>query len=211
MNVDLALNAFVTLFVTIDPIGMVPIFIALTQGMNSAERSSVAFRGATIALCLLTLFTFAGTIILSTLGITLHAFRIAGGFLLFYIAFEMIFEKRQMRRENTSDTAITKDDIAHVAAFPLAIPLIAGPGSISAVILLSGQFDNDIQSYGILIGVVIAVLAILIVTFMLATPIDKYLGTSGRMIMTRLMGVLLAALSVQFVVDGIAALWHQNI
>ena len=211
MNVDLALNAFVTLFVTIDPIGMIPIFIALTQGMNSAERSSVAFRSATIALCLLTLFTFAGTIILNTLGITLHAFRIAGGFLLFYIAFEMIFEKRQMRRESATDTAITKDDIANVAAFPLAIPLIAGPGSISAVILLSGQFNNDIQSYGILIGVVIAVLAILIVTFMLATPIDKYLGTSGRMIMTRLMGVLLAALSVQFVVDGIAALWHQNV
>jgi multiple antibiotic resistance protein len=199
------------LFVTIDPIGMIPIFIALTQGMNSAERSSVAFRSATIALCLLTLFTFAGTIILNTLGITLHAFRIAGGFLLFYIAFEMIFEKRQMRRESATDTAITKDDIANVAAFPLAIPLIAGPGSISAVILLSGQFNNDIQSYGILIGVVIAVLAILIVTFMLATPIDKYLGTSGRMIMTRLMGVLLAALSVQFVVDGIAALWRQNI
>jgi multiple antibiotic resistance protein len=211
MNVDLALNAFVTLFVTIDPIGMIPIFIALTQGMNSAERSSVAFRSATIALCLLTLFTFAGTIILNTLGITLHAFRIAGGFLLFYIAFEMIFEKRQLRRESATDTAITKDDIANVAAFPLAIPLIAGPGSISAVILLSGQFNNDIQSYGILIGVVIAVLAILIVTFMLATPIDKYLGTSGRMIMTRLMGVLLAALSVQFVVDGIAALWHQNV
>jgi multiple antibiotic resistance protein len=211
MNVDLALNAFVTLFVTIDPIGMIPIFIALTQGMNSAERSSVAFRSATIALCLLTLFTFAGTIILNTLGITLHAFRIAGGFLLFYIAFEMIFEKRQLRRESATDNAITKDDIANVAAFPLAIPLIAGPGSISAVILLSGQFNNDIQSYGILIGVVIAVLAILIVTFMLATPIDKYLGTSGRMIMTRLMGVLLAALSVQFVVDGIAALWHQNV
>ncbi len=211
MNFDIALNAFVTLFVTIDPIGMIPIFIALTQGMNSAERSSVALRGATIALCLLTLFTFAGTIILSTLGITLHAFRIAGGFLLFYIAFEMIFERRQMRRESASDTAITKDDIANVAAFPLAIPLIAGPGSISAVILLSGQFNSDLRSYGILIGVIIAVLAILIVTFMLATPIDKFLGTSGRMIMTRLMGVLLAALSVQFVVDGITALWHQNI
>ncbi|MCP4185292.1 MAG: MarC family protein [Hyphomicrobiales bacterium] len=211
MNVDLALNAFVTLFVTIDPIGMIPIFIALTQGMNSAERSSVALRGATIALCLLTLFTFAGTIILSALGITLHAFRIAGGFLLFYIAFEMIFERRQMRRESASDTAITKDDIANVAAFPLAIPLIAGPGSISAVILLSGQFNNDLRSYGILIGVVIAVLAILIVTFMLAAPIDRFLGTSGRIIMTRLMGVLLAALSVQFVVDGIAALWHQKI
>jgi len=210
MNVDLALNAFVTLFVTIDPIGMIPIFIALTQGMNSAERRSVAFRSATIALCLLTLFSFAGTIILNTLGITLPAFRIAGGFLLFYIAFEMIFEKRQARRESATDTVITKDDIAHIAAFPLAIPLIAGPGSISAVILISGQFGNDFQSYAILIGVVIAVLAILIVTFMLATPIDKYLGTSGRMIMTRLMGVLLAALSVQFVVDGIAAIWRQN-
>jgi len=211
MTLDLALNAFVTLFVTIDPIGMIPIFIALTQGMNSAERSSIALRSALIALCILTLFTFAGTIILSTMGITLHAFRIAGGFLLFYIAFEMIFEKRQMRRENASDTAVTKDDIANIAAFPLAIPLIAGPGSISAVILLSGQFGNDFQSYGVLIGVVIAVLATLITTFMLATPIDKFMGNTGRMIMTRLMGVLLAALSVQFVVDGIAALWRQTV
>jgi multiple antibiotic resistance protein len=209
MTFDSALNAFVTLFVTIDPIGMIPIFIALTQGMTSSERSSVALRAAVIALCILTLFTFAGTLILSTMGITLHAFRIAGGFLLFYIAFEMIFEKRQTRRENTSETAITKDDIANIAAFPLAIPLIAGPGSISAVILLSGQMEYDFQSYSILIGVIVAVLALLIVTFMLATPIDRYMGNTGRMIMTRLMGVLLAALSVQFVVDGIAALWRQ--
>lgn len=206
MDMDLALNAFATLFVTIDPVGMLPIFIALTQGMNSAQRRSVAFRGAFIAMCLLTLFIFAGTVILDTLGITLHAFRIAGGLLLFYIAFEMIFEKRQERQEKTSQNALTKDDIANVAAFPLAIPLIAGPGSISAVILLSGEMQADVQSYGLLLGAVVAVLALLVVMFMLAGPIDRFLGITGRMVMTRLMGVLLAALSVQFVVDGISAL-----
>lgn len=206
MTPDLALNAFATLFVTIDPIGMLPIFIALTQGMNSADRRSVAFRGAFIALCLLTLFVFAGTTILDTLGITLPAFRIAGGFLLFYISFEMIFEKRQQRHESTSDAALTKDEIANVAAFPLAIPLIAGPGSISAVILLSGELEPGFQSYGMLLGTVAAVLTLLVIMFMAATPIDRFLGITGRMIMTRLMGVLLAALSVQFVVDGISAL-----
>lgn len=206
MNTDLALNAFATLFVTIDPIGMLPLFIALTQGMNAAERRMVAFRGAFIALALLLLFVFAGTAILDTLGITLHAFRIAGGFLLFYIAFEMIFEKRQERHEKASKTAITEDDIANVAAFPLAIPLIAGPGSISAVILLSGELDSGVSSYGMLIGAVVAVLAILVAMFMVATPIDKFLGITGRMVMTRLMGVLLAALSVQFVIDGASAL-----
>ncbi|MCF6322346.1 MAG: MarC family protein [Rhizobiaceae bacterium] len=208
MNTELALNAFATLFVTIDPIGMLPIFIALTQGMNAAERRSVAFRGALIALFLLTLFVFAGTFILDTLGITLHAFRIAGGFLLFYIAFEMIFEKRQERQEKTTDTAITRDDIANVAAFPLAIPLIAGPGSISAVILLSGEIEPGIQSYGVLLGSIIAVLAMLVVMFMAATPIEKFLGNTGRVVMTRLMGVLLAALSVQFVIDGVSAVWR---
>lgn len=206
MDMEFALNAFATLFVTIDPIGMLPIFIALTQGMNSADRRSVAFRSAFIALCLLTLFIFAGAVILSTLGITLHAFRIAGGLLLFYIAFEMIFEKRQQRQEKTSNNALTKDEIANVAAFPLAIPLIAGPGSISAVILLAGEMQANVQSYGLLLGTVIAVLALLVIMFMLAGPIDKFLGITGRMIMTRLMGVLLAALSVQFVVDGISAL-----
>ena len=209
---DLALNAFATLFVTIDPFGLVPIFIALTQGMNSAERRSVALRGAIIAFGLLALFTVAGTVILSTLGITLHAFRIAGGFLLFYLAFEMIFEKRQARHEKASKTAVTRDDIANVAAFPLAIPLIAGPGSISAVILLSGQMEDQMsgqmQAYGLLLGCILAVLTLLVVTFMAATPIDKFLGITGRMIMTRLMGVLLAALSVQFVIDGASALWR---
>jgi multiple antibiotic resistance protein len=208
MNIDFALNAFATLFVTIDPVGLVPIFIALTQGMNSNERRSVAFRCAFLALCILILFTFAGTAILNTLGITLHAFRIAGGFLLFYIAFEMIFERRQVRQEKASDTAITKDDIANVAAFPLAIPLVAGPGSISAVILLSGEISDGAREYGLLLGSVVAVLAILLVTFMAATPIDKFIGITGRMVMTRLMGVLLAALSVQFVIDGASALWR---
>ncbi len=208
MNVDLALNAFVTLFVTIDPVGTIPMFIALTQGMNSAERRSVALRSTFIAMCLLALFTVAGAAILNTMGITLHAFRIAGGLLLFYIAFEMIFEMRQKRHEKVSDTAVTKDDIANIAAFPLAIPLIAGPGSISAVILLSGELGNSPQAYGLLLGSVAGVLVVLLMTFMAATPIDKFLGATGRMIMTRLMGVLLAALSVQFVVDGASALWR---
>lgn len=208
MNLDLALNMFATLFVTIDPPGMMPMFIALTQGMSAAQRRSAALRGTIIAFGLLTLFAIAGTFILHALGITLPAFRIAGGFLLFYIAFEMIFEKRAERKSANADE-MSKGHIADIAAFPLAIPLIAGPGSISAVILLSGGGEAGIANYALLIAMIIAVLAVLVLVFMASTPIDNFLGTTGRMIMTRLMGVLLAALSVQFVIDGISAVWQS--
>ncbi len=207
MDMDLALNIFATLFVTIDPLGMMPIFIALTQGMSAAQRRTVAFRSAIIAFGLLTLFAIAGTFILNALGITLPAFRIAGGFLLFYISFEMIFEKRE-ERKSASAEEFSKEQVSNIAAFPLAIPLIAGPGSISAVILLSSGSDTGISTYVSLIAMIIAVLIVMVLVFMASTPIDKFLGSTGRMIMSRLMGVLLAALSVQFVIDGVTAVWQ---
>ena len=143
LDFDIILNAFVTLFVTIDPPGLAPIFLALTAGMNRTERYSVALRGVIIAFGVLVAFALFGIVVLDTMGITIHAFRVAGGLLLFYIAFEMVFEKRQERHEKSSRTAITKDQIANIAAFPLAIPLIAGPGAISATILLATDLGHD--------------------------------------------------------------------
>lgn len=202
---DTILNALVTLMVTIDPPGLAPLFLALTRGMNRKERGQVALRASLTAFIVLTVFAIAGAQILALFGITLGAFRIAGGLLLFWIAFEMIFEKRQDRKEKSAAIAITKDHIRNIAAFPLAIPLIAGPGAISATILLAGTM-SDATSRLALIGIILICIAAAYVVFFLAERVDRFLGETGRSILTRLLGVILAALAVQFVADGIKTL-----
>lgn len=202
ISADSIFNAFVTLLVTIDPPGLAPLFLALTGGMNRAERGQVAVRASIIALVVLSIFAVAGATILTVLGITLPAFRVAGGLLLFWIAFEMIFERRQERHERSAERAITKDMIRNIAAFPLAIPLIAGPGAISATVLLSGTFASALQRL-VLVLIIAACVALTYLVFVLAERIDRFLGETGRSILTRLLGVILAALAVQFVADGV--------
>ena len=164
------LSAFVTLFVTIDPPGLAPVFLALTAGMTRAERAQVALRATLTAFGVLVLFAVAGIGILSVFGITIPAFRIAGGVLLFYIAFEMIFEKRQERQERSAERARTAEHIRSIAVFPLAIPLIAGPGAISATILLSGTY-SQVLGRAVLIAVVAVNLAVAWLVFLLAEPL----------------------------------------
>lgn len=202
---DSVFNAFVTILVTIDPPGLAPIFLAVTRGMTRDERRQVSIRASVIGFGVLALFAIAGASILSVFGITLPAFRVAGGFLLFFIAFEMVFEKRQDRKEKISDLAITRDHIHNIAAFPLAIPLIAGPGAISATVLLSGSFQGWVAQAA-LVGIIFACLVVTYFVFLLAERIDGLLGQTGRSILTRLLGVILAALAVQFVADGIREL-----
>jgi len=202
---DSLFNAFVTLLVTIDPPGLAPLFLAVTRGMNREQRSQVSIRASVIGFAVLALFAVAGAAILSAFGITLPAFRIAGGMLLFFIAFEMVFERRQDRKERISDVAITRDHIHNIAAFPLAIPLIAGPGAISATVLLSGTFAGWSAQLA-LVGIILVCLVLTWLVFVLAERIDRFLGHTGRSILTRLLGVILAALAVQFVADGIRAL-----
>lgn len=203
----LLLNAFITLLVTIDPPGLVPIFLGLTQGMTGAQRRSTAIAASVISFVILIAFALFGGAILSGLGISLGAFQIAGGILLFAIAFEMIFEKRAERKEKTIQTAITKDHIHNIAAFPLALPMIAGPGAISATILMASKNPGFI---GTLISAIVILVSIIVCYgFMMAAhPIDKLLGETGRTILTRLFGVILAALAVQFVANGIITLFH---
>ena len=198
-------NAFVTILVTIDPPGLAPLFLAVTRGMSRDERNQVSIRASIIGFAVMALFAVAGASILSVFGITLPAFRVAGGFLLFFIAFEMVFEKRQDRKEKISDVAITKDLIQNIAAFPLAIPLIAGPGAISATVLLSGSFQG-FAAQAVLVGIILICLVLTYIVFLLAERVDGILGQTGRSILTRLLGVILAALAVQFVADGIKAL-----
>lgn len=199
---DAMINAFTTLLVTVDPPGLAPLFLGLTQGMNRGERRQVAVRGSLIAFAILAVFALFGAGILGALGISMGAFRIAGGLMLFVISFEMIFEKRNERKEKTTDAAITKDHIHNLAVFPLAIPLIAGPGAISATVLIAGTLDG-VAGKVQLIGVIAVCLALVFAALILAERLNRFLGVTGRALLTRLLGVLLAALSVQFVVDGV--------
>jgi len=196
------ISAFTTLLVTVDPPGLAPLFLGLTQGMTRAQRQQVAVRGSVMGFAILTVFALFGASILGALGISMGAFRIAGGLMLFAIAFEMIFEKRNERKEKTTGDAITKDHIHNLAVFPLAIPLIAGPGAISATVLISGAVEGWIGKLQ-LIAVIAVVLGLVFVSLYLAERLNRFLGVTGRALLTRLLGVLLAALSVQFVVDGV--------
>lgn len=202
MTWDLFLTAFVTLFLVIDPISMVPFFIALTNENTARERRRIAFVSTGLSLVLLTVFAFAGDTILKTIGITMPAFRIAGGILLFLIAIEMLFEKRTERRENQTEASDQPDP----TVFPLTTPLIVGPGAIAAVILSAGVGDDPLYAFSITFGATVAVLSLVLVLFLVSDVIARLLGKMGITVVMRLMGMLLAAFAVQFVVDGIKGL-----
>lgn len=198
MDPAFLVTAFATLFVVIDPVGLTPIFIALTQGTDALHRRAIALRACLTALVLLTLFAFFGEAVLGFIGISMPAFRIAGGILLFLTALDMLFERRTKRREDRSEA----EDFPDPSVFPIAIPLIAGPGAIATMILLTGRAKDTAELAGVL-GVMVAVLAIVLVLFLSAGLIERALGRTGITVVTRLLGMLLAALSVQFVLDGL--------
>ncbi|MCR9158260.1 MAG: MarC family protein [Rhodobacteraceae bacterium] len=198
MDSAFLISAFVTLFVVIDPIGLTPIFIALTPGLTAQQRRAIAIRATLIAAGLLFLFAFLGEQVLGFIGISMPAFRIAGGILLFLTALDMLFERRTKRREDQADA----EDAPDPSVFPIAIPLIAGPGAIASIILLVGQAEGPLGMVSIL-GVMVVVLIIVFLLFLSAPLIERALGKTGIVVVTRLLGMLLAALSVQFVLDGI--------
>ncbi|MBO6893172.1 MAG: MarC family protein [Roseibium sp.] len=205
---DYFINAFATLFVTIDPVGLAPMFLAVTAGMTQADRRRVAIRATITAAGILLIFYASGQTVLNVLGISVSAFRVAGGILLFLIAIEMIFGKRQERKAETAEKAIDSEahhgTVNELAIFPLAIPLISGPATISAIILLSSQAPDPI-TYAGLGGVIAVILLSCLGAFLLADKLERLLGETAQLVITRLLGVLLAALSVQFVADGILA------
>ena len=205
MPIEWLINSFTTLFVIMDPIGLAPIFLALTMGMSNADRRAIAWRASLVSAVILILFALVGGAFLETLGISLPAFRIAGGLLLFWTAFEMIFEKRVERKTNAAERTVSKSDIQNLAVFPLAIPLMAGPGAISATVLIaSGQ--TEWIGLGYLIGLILVIVAICYVIFLASTGIDRFLGDMGRTLLSRLLGVILSALAIQFIADGVIAI-----
>jgi multiple antibiotic resistance protein len=206
MLTDFISAALVTLLVTLDPVALAPIFVSLTRGMTAAERRRVSIRASLIAFGILAFFGLGGELLLRLLGVGIPAFRISGGLLLFWIAFEMVFERRNERKQQTAETAITEDHIRNVAAFPLAIPLMAGPGAITAVILLAGRADGNVVSLSALIVLIALGVLSCFAVFLAADRVSRWLGVTGNVVLTRLLGVILAGLAVQFIINGIESL-----
>ena len=204
MPLDYLISALVTLIVVVDPVGLVPTFLAVTQGLPQQARRRIALRAAIIAATILAGTALVGDWLLHQLGITLPAFRIAGGLLLFAVASEMVFGVRIERQSKQAEDAL-EEHVRNVAAFPLAIPLMAGPGAIAATLLLAGQARGDPIALAVLIGVVMLVCALCLGVFLLANRVDRLLGITGNVVLSRLLGVLLAALAVQYVIDGVRA------
>ena len=199
MDPQFLITAFLTLFVVIDPIGLAPLFVALTKGMPKPQRRAISIRACLTAAGILLLFGLFGDAVLGFAGISLPAFRIAGGILLFLTALDMLFERRTQRRKGQAHS----DNDPSV--FPLATPLIAGPGSIATMMLLTQEAGGDLTASLMIFAIILAVLLIVFVAFLMANIIERGLGETGVNVVTRILGMLLAALSVQFVIDGIIA------
>ncbi len=207
---DLFVSAFVTLFVIIDPPGCAPIFASLTQGAGAAERRAMAVRSVLIAAGILLFFGLFGEDLLRKLGVSLAAFRIAGGIMLFLIAIDMVFEKRTQRRENRAQEVNSTPEIEDISVFPMAIPMIAGPGSIASVMLLMARAEGLERSLAVL-GALALILVLTLVALLAAGPLMRLLGHRVEAMITRLLGVILAALAAQFVIDGISVSFQINV
>ena len=205
VSLDYLVAALVTLLVVVDPIGLTPAFLGVTSGLPRLARRQVAIRACLIAFAILTGAALAGDWLLRTLSISLPAFRIAGGLLLFSIASEMVFGVRIARQSETAGKAV-EEHVRNIAAFPLAIPLMAGPGAITATVLLSGRADGSMLRLGAFIAILAIVMTVCLIVFWFATQVERLVGRTGNTVLSRLLGVLLAAMAVQFVVDGVRAL-----
>jgi multiple antibiotic resistance protein len=200
---ELFLSAFVTLFVVIDPPGCAPIYAGLTKGASAAQARSMALRATFIAAIILLIFALFGQQLLGALHIELNSFRIAGGLMLFFIAFDMVFEKRTQRREERAEKIAATPEIEDVSVFPMAMPMLAGPGAIAAVMLLMNEAGGAPEKVAQVLAALAAVLAITAAALVAAGPLIRLLGDKVEAVITRLLGVLLAALAAQYVIDGL--------
>jgi multiple antibiotic resistance protein len=204
MPPEFIISALATLLVVVDPLGLAPGFLAVTDGLSAEHRRQVALRAAAIAATILIGTALIGDWLLRVLGITLPAFRIAGGLLLFTIAAEMVFGVRIARQTETAEQAV-EEHVRNIAAFPLAIPLMAGPGAITATLLLSGQAQGRMLWLAALLAVIVVVALACLATFLIARRLSGVLGITGNVVLSRVLGIILAALAVQYVIDGARA------
>jgi multiple antibiotic resistance protein len=197
------LYSFVALFVIIDPVGSAAIFAALTRGAPAAFRRSMAWRGTVIAGVLILAFAFGGAALLRALGITLPAFRIAGGILLFLLAVDMVFARPSGIRMPTATEEAEAEHRADISVFPLAFPLLAGPGALTSIVLLMGRATAPLAAAGV-VAALLAVMALTLLLLRAAPEVLRLLGVTGANVVSRVLGVILAALAAQLVLDGIA-------
>lgn len=202
----LFLSAFITLFVVIDPPGCAPIYAGLTKGANAAQRRNMALRACAIAAAILLVFALFGVDLLAALHIELDSFRIAGGLMLFWIAWEMVFEKRTQRREERAEKIAAQHantpEVEDVSVFPMAMPMLAGPGAIAAIMLLM-QEAPGLEGSLVVLGALLSVLVLTALALVAAGPLMRLFGDRVEAVVTRLLGVLLAALAAQYVIDGL--------
>ncbi len=200
--IELYLSALVTFFVVIDPPGCAPIYAGLTNGATPAHRRSMAIRAVVVAAIILFVFAAVGEALLKALGVSLSAFRIAGGIMLFLIALEMVFEKRTERREDRAAKVASTPEVEDVSIFPMAMPMIAGPGSIASVMLMMSR-NHGVERVVVVLAALATILALTLAALLAAGPLMRLLGARIEAVITRILGVLLGALAVQFVIDGI--------
>ncbi|HKX91922.1 MAG TPA: MarC family protein [Sphingomicrobium sp.] len=200
--IELFGSALVTFLVIIDPPGCAPIFASLTRGTSSAHRRAMAIRSSLIAWAILMFFALLGRPMLSALGISLASFRIAGGILLFFIAFDMIFERRTARREMRAQSIEGTPEAEDISVFPMAIPMITGPGSIASAMLWVSRAEDSLEVATVLAAITVVIL-ITMATLLAAGPLMRMIGEKVEAMITRILGVILAALAAQFVIDGL--------
>ena len=197
-------SALVTFLLVIDPPGCAPIFASLTREASDAQRRSMAVRAVVIGASILLFFAAFGEDLLRALGVSLDAFRVAGGIMLFLIGLDMVFEKRTQRREKRAEELNESDEVEDVSVFPMAIPMIAGPGSIATVMLISSRTEG-LQASLVVFAALFVTLLITLLALVAAGPLLRVLGARIEAVITRILGVLLAALAAQFVIDGLRA------
>ncbi len=200
--IELFTSAFITLLVIIDPPGCAPIFASLTSGTDAAHRRKMAIRSSFVAWCILMFFAMLGEPLLKHMGISLSAFRLAGGIMLFMIALDMVFERRTERREERAEEIKGTPEAEDVSVFPMAIPMIAGPGSIASVMLLNARAEGLQESLIVLAAMTIVIL-LTTIALLAAGPLMRFVGAKVEAMITRILGVILAALATQFVLDGL--------
>ncbi len=200
--IELFGSALVTFLVIIDPPGCAPIFASLTRGTPAAHRRAMALRSSLIAWIILMFFALLGKPMLHALGISLASFRIAGGIMLFMIALDMVFERRTQRREVRAQSIEGTPQAEDISVFPMAIPMIAGPGSIASAMLWVSRADDAVQVLTVLVAITVVIL-ITLMCLLAAGPLMRLIGERIEAMITRVLGVILAALAAQFVVDGL--------
>ncbi len=207
MTLDFLVSSFVTLLIVVDPVSLAPIFVTLTRGLSATEHKRIALNACLLAGVILCGVALVGDWLLAQVGITLPAFRIAGGLLLFAVAFDMVLGWRSEREGKEAEEAVHRDHARRLAAFPLAIPLMAGPGAITATLLIAGRADGSTARLLMLLGVIVAVVTLCLAVYLSAIRLSRLLGITANLVLSRLLGVILAALAVQYVIDGLRAVW----